>query len=282
MRSKKLGFVLLASSCVLTLGACSQKEQTFIDLNKDTVTLDQSGKSVVNMKTNKGAKYTLLDADNKGKKLFTPKTTKNGNVRLTLSGAGNYKVKVTNGDDTETKNIVAKSPKVSAGDNAEFSGSSSKDKGLTINKTTNTVGSFQYKITTIVSEKVKNSEDNYTDAEYNLEDSDSLNSYYYRTTVKYQLKNVGTQPIDLSYGSGSSIIGDDGTDYTNEGNVGSYGFDTLLAAGKIQPNTIKNGKFILISNDKLNIKNPKINVGEQDVNEDTQVSEGGVATLQSE
>lgn len=280
MRSKKLGFVLLASACVLTLGACSQKEQTFIDLNKDTVTLDQSGKSVVNMKTNKGAKYTLLDADNKGKKLFTPKTTKNGNVRLTLSGAGNYKVKVTNGDDTETKNIVAKSPKVSAGDNAEFSGSFSKDKGLTINKTTNTVGSFQYKITTIVSEKVKNSEDNYTDAEYNLEDSDSLNSHYYRTTVKYQLKNVGTQPIDLSYGPGSSIIGDDGTDYTNEGNVGSYGFDTLLAAGKIQPNTIKNGKFILISNDKLNIKNPKINVGEQDVNEDTQVSEGGVATLQ--
>lgn len=99
---------------------------------------------------------------------------------------------------------------------------------------------------------------------------------------RLQSKNVGTQPIDLSYGSGSSIIGDDGTDYTNEGNVGSYGFDTLLAAGKIQPNTIKNGKFILISNDKLNIKNPKINVGEQDVNEDTQVSEGGVATLQSE
>lgn len=262
------------------LFACSKsKEQTFIDLNKNKVTLDQSGKAVVNMKTNKDAKYTILDADNKNKKLFSPKATKNGNVRLTLSGAGKYKVKVTNDDDVETKTIIAKSPKVSAGDNAEFSDNSSKNNGLSINKTTNTVGAFQYRITTIANEKVKNIEDNYTDAEYNLDDRDSLSSYYYRTTIKYELKNVGTQPVDLSY-TQSSLIGDNGTDYTFEGNVGSYGYDSLVGEGKIQPNTIKNGKFILISNDKINIKNPKINVGEQYANDDTQISEGGIAALQ--
>lgn len=187
---------------------------------------------------------------------------------------------MTNDDESETKEIIVKSPKVSAGDNTQFSDKSLPGKGQQINKTTNVVGSFQYKILTINSEKVTNKEKNYTDAEYNLEDRDALNQTYYRTTIKYELKNVGTQPIDLSYGSGSSVIGDNGTDYSNSGNVGSYSFDTLLGEGKLQPNTIKNGKFILISNDQIELKNPKINVGEQLVNEDTVVSEGGVATLQ--
>lgn len=277
---KKVVPVLITLSLSIALSACSKsKEQTFIDLNKNKVTLDQSGNAIINMKTNKEAKYTILDADNKDKKLFAPKTTKTGNVRLTLSGAGKYKVRVTNDEDVETKTVIAKSPKVSAGDNAEFSGNHSNSKGLSINKTTNTVGAFQYKITTITNEKVKNTEDNYTDAEYNLDDRDSLNSYYYRTIIKYELKNVGTQPVDLSY-TQSSLIGDNGTDYTFEGNVGSYGYDSLVGEGKVQPNTIKNGKFILISNEKMNIKNPKINVGEQYANDDTQISEGGIAALQ--
>lgn len=280
MNTKKIEITLLTSACIFALGACSKKEQTFIDLNKNEVTLDASGKSVVTMKTNQGAKYTLLDQDHHDKKLFSPKTAKKGNVRLTISEAGKYKVKVTNDDESETKEIIVKSPKVSAGDNTQFSDKSLPGKGQQINKTTNVVGSFQYKILTINSEKVTNKEKNYTDAEYNLEDRDALNQTYYRTTIKYELKNVGTQPIDLSYGSGSSVIGDNGTDYSNSGNVGSYSFDTLLGEGKLQPNTIKNGKFILISNDQIELKNPKINVGEQLVNEDTVVSEGGVATLQ--
>lgn len=52
MNTKKIEITLLTSACIFALGACSKKEQTFIDLNKNEVTLDASGKSVVTMKTN--------------------------------------------------------------------------------------------------------------------------------------------------------------------------------------------------------------------------------------
>lgn len=108
MKATKIGITLLTSACILILGACSQKEQTFIDLNKTSVTLNDKGSAKVEMKTNKGAKYSGLDADNNDKVLFGPNKTQNGDVTLTLSGTGKYKIKVDNDGDVETKIINVK------------------------------------------------------------------------------------------------------------------------------------------------------------------------------
>lgn len=119
MKATKIGITLLTSACILTLGACSQKEQTFIDLNKTSVTLNDKGSAKVEMKTNKGAKYSGLDADNNDKVLFGPQKTKNGDVTLTLSGKGKYKIKVDNDGDVETKVINVKAASSSSSENAD-------------------------------------------------------------------------------------------------------------------------------------------------------------------
>lgn len=282
LKIKKLGIGwIVATGSLFVLGACTQqKEQTFIDLNKDTVTLNDNNKAIIKMKTNKDAKYTVLDTSNDNAKLFTPKTTKSGEVRLTLTEAGKYKVRVSNGDDTETKNIKVKSSKVSSDEDAQFSSEkTASGKGITtINKTMNTVGQFQYKVLNVKDEVVKNNEDNWTDAEENMEDADSLNNHYYRTTIKYELKNVGTDSIDLSYND-ASIILENGSNYTDDGNVGSYCYDSI-DTDKILPNTIRSAKFILISNSKINTSNFKISVSDQCNSDGDTIADGGTASIQ--
>ncbi|WP_057746534.1 hypothetical protein [Liquorilactobacillus capillatus] len=147
-----------------------------------------------------------------------------------------------------------------------------------VNKSTNTVGALKFSFSKIKNEKVKNKEVNYTDAEENMDDQDNLKKEYYRTTVYYELRNLGKEPVDLSY-SLNSIIDDSGKDYSDDGSASGYGFDTLAGEKKLQPKTSKTGRFILISNHKITITKPRINVGDEYSDDENEIADGGIAAI---
>lgn len=105
--------MIVSFLCFEIFGDSTKQETLFIDLNKSTVTLNKKGNAVIKMKTNAHAKYEGLDADNNDKKLFGPANTKKGNITLTVSGKGNYKIKVQKDGKTKTKIFHVKPYKLS-------------------------------------------------------------------------------------------------------------------------------------------------------------------------
>jgi hypothetical protein len=148
-----------------------------------------------------------------------------------------------------------------------------------INKNMSKVGVAQYKINSVLSEKVTNKESNYTDAENNLSDLKQLNHSYYRVTINYQLKNTGDKPLDMSY-QNTSVIDDNGQDYTMEGNSDGFCLDEGAGGSSIQSGSSTSSSFILISNHKIPVNNFKLNVGDQVDHDGNTIATGGTATLQ--
>ncbi|WP_390409472.1 hypothetical protein [Lacticaseibacillus jixiensis] len=136
------------------------------------------------------------------------------------------------------------------------SGESSSTKHVTLAK----VGVAQYTITGIRTEKVTNKEANYTNAEYNFDDIANFPKQYYRTTIGYQLKNVGTKPFGLGYMQ-AHVVDATGVEFTDSG-TDTFGFNEN-SNGDVQPGTATTGKFILLSTTAPKLNTFKISVSEQ-------------------
>ncbi|WP_057801852.1 lipoprotein [Pediococcus stilesii] len=170
---------------------------------------------------------------------------------LILSGCGNKNSEVAS---LKSENSSLKTELKS------FENKSSKNAAKQTDKVSTTVGSVQYSISKITSEKVTNKEDNYTNAEYNMPNVKSLPKHYYRTRIDYKLKNVGKKTFDLSYYH-ATVIDDNGNEFNQESNS-EYGFDDN-SNGIVNPGTKTSGSFYLISKEPINISHFKINISEQ-------------------
>ncbi|QFR23076.1 hypothetical protein [Schleiferilactobacillus harbinensis] len=122
------------------------------------------------------------------------------------------------------------------------------------------VGVAEYTITGISVGQVTNNKDNWTNAEYNFSGIKQFPKKYWRATISYQLKNVGTKPFDLSYQQ-ATVIGGDNVEFTDSGSD-RYGYDGN-SNGLVQPGTATTGKFILLSVDKPSLGTFKINQSKQ-------------------
>lgn len=140
--------------------------------------------------------------------------------------------------------------------------------------TGNTVGVMKITTTKITQEKVTKSENSKSDAEYNFDGYKTLPKHYYRTTVHYTLKNVGNKKLGLGY-SDMSFVDGDGQKYTDSSDT-TFGFNDC-SYEDLQPNNSESDKFILITTKPINnLKTYSINTGQQNENDDTMLSEGGV------
>lgn len=139
-------------------------------------------------------------------------------------------------------------------------------------KTGSIVGEAKYTIISIKQEHVKKDEDNYTDAEYNFSDIKNYPSKYYRTTLNYNLKNVGDKKFDLGYTT-ANIVDAHGQQYTDESNS-NYGLDDN-SGSKVAPGNKISAEFILLSKKPIDLKTYTIELSGQYLNGDTKVGTGG-------
>ena len=74
-------------------------------------------------------------------------------------------------------------------------------------------------------------------------------------------------------------IDDSGRTFSEDGGSDAYAFDSIIGTSKIQPHTRRTGTVVMISNHHFTVKNLKFEVGEIWANDDDQLSDGGVASL---
>lgn len=139
---------------------------------------------------------------------------------------------------------------------------------------------MEYTIKEIKTEKVLKNSGNDTNAELNLDKSD-LNKKYYRYTIKYNLKNTNSKSVDLSLMQ-AQILDDSKTELSTSGYSDGFMLDDNNN-GKIASETSTNGKFILISNNKLSLKHFSIKIPdayttEGGIENQGVISEGGIST----
>lgn len=140
-------------------------------------------------------------------------------------------------------------------------------------KVLNKVGNLQYIIKSIKTEKIKNEKENYTDAEYNYAGINDFGRKYYRTTIAYSLKNIGTSPVALSMYQ-ATILDDDNNEFTRE-SAETFGID-INSNSTLQPNSSTSGKFYLLSKTIPKVNSFSINMSEQ-FNDSGRVADAGVA-----
>lgn len=172
------------------------------------------------------------------------------------------------------------------GSSSLSSSSSSKSENIAKNKdnniktiqsksiTGNTVGVMKITTTKITQERVTKSENSKTKAEYIFDGYKTLPKHYYRTTINYTLKNVGNKQLGLG-SSDMSFVDGDGQKYTNSSDT-TFGFNDC-SYENLQPNNTESDKFILITAKPINnLKTYSISTGQQNGDDFTMLSEGGV------
>ena len=153
---------------------------------------------------------------------------------------------------------------------------------VTINKNTNVVsGILKVHFDSVRYETVKNKEENYTDAEYNMEGkpSKTLNPIYYRATVHFSIENVGKQAVDLSYGN-RSIILDNGSSLGADGFGSGNGDAFITSNDSIAPGTKLTTSIIIISNKTFSVNHPGLNFEDICNPKGDKIADGGVAKIQ--
>ncbi|MGM0333978.1 DUF4352 domain-containing protein [Enterococcus sp. AZ050] len=138
----------------------------------------------------------------------------------------------------------------------------------------NKVGIIEYTINSINTKQVKKSQKNFTNAEYNFSNIDDFPEKYYRTAISYELKNIGTEPFELSTYQ-AKIIDDNNMEYTSN-SIENFGYDQN-SNGTVQPNTSTTGTFYLLSKEKPQITNFKINISEQYSDSQDKLGDSGIA-----
>lgn len=263
MSKRKYWLLLFLPLLVFGLTACkdSHGKELKLSVSQHTAMLDENFQRTVDIKTNKDATYEVLKGD---KVIQTSRKTKTGKAQFTFTEPGKYVVKAKSDNKHATKEQEVKILPCD----------------VTINKTTSAVGPISFKVKHIKYEKVKKvkKSDLDKDAEINMEEYGNLNKTYYPVLVTYELINNGDQTIDTSTTT-FDPVDDSGVTFSSEGGSDAYAFDTLMGSGKIQPHARRTGTVTMISNNHFTVKNMKFEVGEIWANDDDQIGDGGIATL---
>lgn len=145
------------------------------------------------------------------------------------------------------------------------------------------VGIVEYTINSIETEQIQNSQENFTNAEYNFSNINNFPETYFRTAISYELKNTGTEPFELNTYQ-AKIIDDNDIEYIRD-SIDKFGFDQN-SNGLVQPNTSTTGTFYLLSKEKPSLSNFKISISEQyppnptdGYTSSTQIGESGIAQM---
>jgi len=203
-------------------------ESLFLDVDKDTVTLNKKVEAKFNFKTNAGNKYTVTDLSN-NKKMGT-KTANSGNEQLTLFDAGKYKLTVFLNGDKESKTLTVKPLKMNVNDLLKDSESSSKSdtssngsKPMAFGKGDMVGNSDMAADITVTSvQKVDPSDVSVTDISHNYS---GMQQY---VIVNYTVKSEkGDIPLDDFDGSELSVADSNGTIGTQSSNRDNGVPDTL-------------------------------------------------------
>ncbi|MFT8724951.1 MAG: hypothetical protein ABF874_06315 [Liquorilactobacillus nagelii] len=197
MKSKLLITTTTLLICSSLLTACAKKEKLHISFSKDTVTLNKNGVAHLKMKTNSGAKYEAFDADN-NKKLFGPKSTNNGNVDITVSGSGDYKIKIMKNGASKTKKLHVQ---------PYTNKSTSKTKTLSFGNTgLVTDGNNIVSVQVNSAQKVDANNDMVTDISHNISGDKTFCIVTYKVSVE-----KGNISLDDFDGSEFTFLDDDST-----------------------------------------------------------------------
>lgn len=263
MNRKNFSVLLMLTLILVMLTGCkdSHGKELKLSVSDHTVMLNENFQAHVHIKTNKDATYELLKGD---KTIQSSRKTTTGSANIKFVKPGKYTIKVQsdNKHATKTQNIRV------------------KPCDITVNKTTSAVGPMKFTIKHIKYERVKKVKKSQVmeDAENNMEDYDMLRNPYYRVVVTYELINDGDKSIDPQYTT-YNPIDDSGRTFSEDGGSDAYAFDSIIGTSKIQPHTRRTGTVVMISNHHFTVKNLKFEVGEIWANDDDQLSDGGVASL---
>lgn len=214
---KKWWFWLLAVIVIFIIYVAFKPQETlFLDVDKDTVTMNKKAHATFKFHTNKGNKFTVFDSD--GEKVYTDTATGGKWDTLGMIRAGRYKITVYKDGEKESKNFTIK-PSVT-NDSGKTSSSS---KPMEFGKGDMVGNSDMVADVTVNSvQEVDASNDMVVDVSSNY---DGMQQY---VIVNYTVSSIkGNIPLDDFDGSELSVADSNGTIGTQSSNRDNGTPDTL-------------------------------------------------------
>ncbi|WP_125772155.1 hypothetical protein [Companilactobacillus furfuricola] len=217
-------WLLAAIVIVLLYFMFKPQEHLFLDVDKDTVTMNKKSHATFKFQTNKGNKFTVFDSD--GEKVYTDTATGQKWETLEMVRAGKYKITVYRDGEKESKGFTINPHEtVNSESNNDSSSniSSSSSKSMAFGKG-DMVGNSNMVATITVNsvQRVDPSNDMVVDVSSNYS---GMQQY---VIVNYTVSSVkGDIPLDDFDGSELSVADSNGTIGTQSSNRDNGVPDTL-------------------------------------------------------
>lgn len=197
------------------------QEHLFLDVDKDTVTMNKKSHATFKFQTNKGNKFTVFDSD--GEKVYTDTATGQKWDTLQMIRAGKYKLTVYRDNEKESKDFTINPHETASSESNNDSSSSSSSKPMDFGKGDMVGNSDMVASITVNSvQKVDPDDVSVTDISHNYS---GMQQY---VIVNYTVSSVkGDIPLDDFDGSELSVADSNGTIGTQSSNRDNGVPDTL-------------------------------------------------------